>query len=599
MIDENIFSDLDPDDVLLDNMYSSVESSCQSSYFTVEKFNREAPADDNSLSICNFNIRSYLSNCETFFDFISVLKIKFKVFVLTETRFSGSEGCPIESYNGCHSGRSQGGGGGVSVYCSDWLSIKKVEHLSINNNDVESCVVEIVDNSRKIFVLALYRPPQGSLTNFNEFILFALNDPILVDNECIVTGDLNINLLNYENSCVNSRNFIYNMFSLSFVPLITKPTRFPSGDQSGSPTLLDHMWYNRSGDMESGIFLFDCTDHLPTYVLINNFFLHHSHNFVKITFRDHSRFNVARFVENCVDFGEDIVYDNVENSTYIFCQKIDQIYCNSFPLKTKYISQKRFNKPWLNSDIMNSIKIKSRLYKNFKLGFISENYYKNFKNNLTKTIKKAKKSHYVSKFEEYKINVKMTWKIVNELVKGKKVNRSVSSIVVDGNEITDEKNIAEHFCEYFSNIACNLSSNIPPPINDPISNLTVRLSNSLFLSPVTPSEIISIVCSLKNSSYGIDSIPTKMFKIVINYLSLPLSILVNSSFCEGKFPSTLKKAIVTPILKSGSPSVLNNYRPISVLPLLSKIFEKCIAARLIDYMHKYEIVSTKQFGFQK
>lgn len=75
--------------------------------------------------------------------------------------------------------------------------------------------------------------------------------------------------------------------------------------------------------------------------------------------------------------------------------------------------------------------------------------------------------------------------------------------------------------------------------------------------------------------------------------------MVNSSLSEGKFPDVLKNAVVTPILKSGSPSVLNNYRPISVLPLLSKIFEKCIATRLVNYMQKYDMISSKQFGFQK
>ena len=94
-------------------------------------------------SLCNFNIGSYQANSETFFDVISILKNTIKIFVLTETRFSGSDGCPIEQHNGYHSGRSQGGGDGVSVYCHDWLSVKKVKHLSINSNDVESCVVEL------------------------------------------------------------------------------------------------------------------------------------------------------------------------------------------------------------------------------------------------------------------------------------------------------------------------------------------------------------------------------------------------------------------------------------------------------------------------
>ena len=144
---------------------------------------------------------------------------------------------------------------------------------------------------------------------------------------------------------------------------------------------------------------------------------------------------------------------------------------------------------------MRSIKIKNKLYKNFKLGFVNENYYKRFKNDLTKTIRRAKKSYHVSKFIEYKMNVKMTWKIINDLIKGKKAKGNISSIVVDNFEIFDEVNMAERFCEYFSGIAGKRSSEIPPPVDNPLSNLPIRL-NSLFLFPVTPVEIISIVSKL-------------------------------------------------------------------------------------------------------
>ena len=129
---------------------------------------------------------------------------------------------------------------------------------------------------------------------------------------------------------------------------------------------------------------------------------------------------MANFEEKCQYFVDDFVYVDVDNSTHFFCRRINQIYCNSFPLKIKHISHKRFKNAWLSSEIMRSIKIKSKLYKNFKLGFVKENYYKRFKNDLTKTIRRAKKSYYVSKFIEYKMNVKMTWKIINDLIEGKK-----------------------------------------------------------------------------------------------------------------------------------------------------------------------------------
>ena len=121
-MNDNYFSDMDPDDNLLNDIYNSDQSSLQSRYFTAEKFNREITMDSSSLSLSNLKIRSYHSNSETFFDFISVLEVQFDIFVFTETRFSGSDGCPIEYYKGCHSGRS---GGGVSVLLQWWAIDEK------------------------------------------------------------------------------------------------------------------------------------------------------------------------------------------------------------------------------------------------------------------------------------------------------------------------------------------------------------------------------------------------------------------------------------------------------------------------------------------
>ena len=106
MMNDNYLSELDPDENLLNEIYNSFHSTSPSDYFTVEKFNQVTSANENSLSMCNFNIRSYQANSETFFDFISALKMKFSIFVLTETRFSGSDGSQIDDYNGYHSGRS-------------------------------------------------------------------------------------------------------------------------------------------------------------------------------------------------------------------------------------------------------------------------------------------------------------------------------------------------------------------------------------------------------------------------------------------------------------------------------------------------------------
>ena len=90
-----------------------------------------------------------------------------------------------------------------------------------------------------------------------------------------------------------------------------------------------------------------------------------------------------------------------------------------------------------------------------------------------------------------------------------------------------------------------------------------------------------------------------MYKTIKELIVYPICNLINGSFSTGVFPDSLKYANITPILKSGSPQEVSNYRPISVLSTLSKIFEKAISNRLLKFIHKYSIISEKQFGFLK
>lgn len=161
-----------------------------------------------------------------------------------------------------------------------------MEHLSFVNDSIESCTVCVTSGTRSLFVVAIYRPPSGSLHDFLNHLMFILGDSLLRNCETIVTGDLNINLIGYEESCVGTRNFVFSMHSMNFLPYITKPTRFPRGNQVGGPSLIDHVWYNKYDNAKSGILLFDHTDHLPTFFLLTSFVVDEN-CLVEVKFRDH------------------------------------------------------------------------------------------------------------------------------------------------------------------------------------------------------------------------------------------------------------------------------------------------------------------------
>ena len=244
-MNDNVFVDIDPDNNLINNLYETLDGVTQSGYFTIDQFNSNFNNKSGNLSLCNFNIRSFRANYDSFSYLLDSLTTNFSILTLTETRFSGNSGEVIERYCGFHCGRVNGGGGGVSVYCEPSLTCNMINHLTLVSDDLESCTVNIKSGGCSYTVVALYRPPNGSLYTFTDELLSILHDPILSKSEVIVTGDFNINLLNYENSCPGIRGFVNSMFSCSFLPVITKPTRFPSGEQLGQPSLLDHIWYNK------------------------------------------------------------------------------------------------------------------------------------------------------------------------------------------------------------------------------------------------------------------------------------------------------------------------------------------------------------------
>ena len=146
--------------------------------------------------------------------------------------------------------------------------------------------------------------------------------------------------------------------------------------------------------------------------------------------------------------------------------------------------------------------------------------------------------------------------------------------------ITDRNQMANEFCKFFTEIGSQYASNIPRSNQNSNQHLTSKLnrnSNTIFLSPTDPQEILGIIKTIKpKSSSGYDGLTSKLLKKIQEPLSVPLSDLINRSISEGVCPDSIKTAKIIPIHKSKETDIFTNYRPISLLPCFSKIFEKVI-----------------------
>jgi hypothetical protein len=189
----------------------------------------------------------------------------------------------------------------------------------------------------------------------------------------------------------------------------------------------------------------------------------------------------------------------------------------------------------------------------------------------------------------------MTWTTINKII-GK--HKDMSSLA-DSFPGKSKSELTNDFCKYFQSIGPSLASTIPEGKYPYDHYMGKSNGANMFVTPTDKNEIIKLISSLKNSkSSGHDNISSVMFKKIKDSIALPLSNLINMSISSGTLPNALKIAKVVPIFKSGDHSELGNYRPISILPACSKIYEKVMYKRLYHFLLSNNILYKSQYGFR-
>ena len=197
--------------------------------------------------------------------------------------------------------------------------------------------------------------------------------------------------------------------------------------------------------------------------------------------------------------------------------------------------------------------------------------------------------------------MKKTWQIINETLSRKKVDNMLPDTFIKyGNELSDPKEIANAFNEYFSKIGSNLASNIN--CTEDGQSYKVYLQNPTLkkfaFKKVNDNEVLSIINKLKNKkSRGADNISNQLLKTIKQELCKPLTIIINQMIETGVYPDKFKISKITSIYKKNERTNIANYRPISLLPTLSKIFERVIHTQLYTYFDENKLLSEQQYGF--
>ena len=214
---------------------------------------------------------------------------------------------------------------------------------------------------------------------------------------------------------------------------------------------------------------------------------------------------------------------------------------------------------------------------------------------MTNVLRRAKRLYYFKKFFEAGKNSKMVWSCLNSII-SKKKSVSLESVEVDGITITGQ-NLANYANDYFVTAAASLIGGMALPLA--YIFFTPPVLASCFFYPATWVEVQMIIRGLKNKGNKILDISPQILKDNDDVFSRHFAFLYNHSIDRAGYPNSLKLARVTPIHKAGSASNMDNYRPISVLPIMSKIFEKLTLNRMERFISAQALLSPCQFGFRR
>lgn len=585
---------------------------------------RCSSASAQKLNIINLNCESLYAKIDQIKILIEKLEMdncRLHVICLQETWLNDNSEEFLSNYKSIHQPKSISERGGLTMFIHNSINFKIMpSHLST----VWECqLVEIKPSfgNKKMSVCNVYRPP--SVKNYTrskaievfiaEFSNYIGSLPARFTTK-FVCGDFNLNLLKSRDDN-DASNFIDAIFANGFIPKITLPTRYSL--QYGSSSLIDNILVKSRQSIVTNCYVLThkISDHFACFLSIEveSDSKKPSSRYVSLpanTSANHEKFRIlvseAELMEN-IDDSPDA--DPLSNYN-----KIESILTSariaSYPTKKvkfdKYIHRKN---PWITSAILVSIqfrddlslKVRNAVFNSCEWHVLKK-HLDMYKKYLRSCIRLAKKMHFNKIFDQCKNDIKQTWKSINSLLNRNGARSALPECFnIDGSLISDRSKLADAFNKFFINIGPKLASTIDPPVSNVTyeSFLTDKPGTSFEFSAVNYDSVVNAIDSLKNkTSCGYDQISNQMLKSIKVEISPVLVIIINQCLETCVFPPNLKLAKVSPIFKKGDNIKIDNYRPISLLPVISKIFEKVLHQQLMNYFVANSIFFPHQYGFR-
>ncbi len=573
---------------------SNVNSSCN---FTTPDFRK----CKNGITVSHMNVQSILPSLDEIKLWLK--ENPYDIFTLSETWLDSSVNdseIHIPGYVIERADRNRHGGG-VAVYIKNDIDYKR--RSDIEHEDIESLWLEVKQKYKKpIIIAALYCRSQKDVPNYLDLLSENMDGVSNENKEIILMGDLNCDFLKKNPATTHMSSFL-NVYNLD--QLVTKPTRVTPTSRS----LIDViMTTNCNICAYTDVVHHSFSDHALVYTVISNESNCINKNtrkrpndgkgvHVTKTFRSFKNFNPDNFVKdlNHVDWNID-ESNPVSEAWDSFVNKFTEVCNNHAPVKSIRFKEKLC--PWLEhrDDIFNIMH--ERDYHHNKAIHCTDkenDHWKNYKvlrNKVNTMMKDAKKEYYTNEINDSAGDMSKMWKTLKQLLPNKKGN----STTLPSTSKSD-MDLANEFNKHFTNIG---TSHIDLNNSSTTCNNDSNASSKFSFTDITIDQVIKELNAISsNKASGLDNVCTKLIKFGSEAIAMILCKLFNMCLKQGCVPDELKVARVTPIYKSGSKDDLTNYRPISILPICSKILEKLVHNQLYNYVTKNKLMYVGQSGFRK
>lgn len=468
-------------------------------------------------------------------------------------------------------------GGGVAMYVKKHLKFK----LLNVDGEIEQLWISVKLNGKNCSFGVAYRSPSCNYGFFINELETALSVIVPESDVVVLMGDFNIDLNNSDS--LASIAFLNALTAFDLVQVVETATRVTPS----TSTLIDLVFISdRELLLQSTVEpVPDISDH-DLVVCSLDIRSNEAIPYLR-TYRTLKYFDMNTFQEDLYNIPFYFMFDmpSVNDKITFFTDSLVFLLDRHMPQVTTRVS--RPPAPWLTDTVRYMQNLRDNALKAFrKSKLVSQwNYYKSLRNLTTESIRREKRAYVEHRLQITSHDVKGTWKFLKNL-----------GVINSKNNIPEHLKDPDNINHYFIDSVPNLPLDI-----DIFSEYEpARLNNNNFEFQLVDEQIVyETIFSIKSNAAGVDGLTIKFIQLCTPHIVDYLTHVINSCITSGCFPQCWKQSVVTPIPKKSTPAHCGDLRPISILPVLSKIFEKVIERQLREYLLVNDILPQRQSGFRK